>query len=98
MIGQKFDEDKLDWNLLPWGPVTEIVKVLNYGATKYSPNNWRYVTDARKRYFAAAMRHTVAWAVGEKADEETGVHHLAHAATCLLFILAFEIGEAEEMK
>ena len=35
----------------------------------------------------------VAYANGEKIDSETGISHLAHAMCCLLFLLAFDLGE-----
>jgi hypothetical protein len=47
------------------------------------------MVDAERRYFAAAIRHMVAWKSGELNDSETGVSHLAHAATNLLFMLYF---------
>jgi hypothetical protein len=34
--GIKFDKGKQDWTLLPWDEVTDIVKVLDYGAKKYT--------------------------------------------------------------
>jgi hypothetical protein len=48
------------------------------------------------RPFSAAMRHLWAWWKGEQADPETGLPHLAHAACCLMFLMAYEkrrIGE-----
>ena len=88
--GRKFDVDKNRWDLLPWNAVAEIVKVLTFGARKYAPNNWRYVPEARDRYFSALHRHMQAWWDGEKFDPETGLPHLAHAGCCLLFLLSLE--------
>ena len=85
--GQKYDQDKPLWNLLPWDSVKEVVDVLTFGAKKYEPENWKKVPDARNRYFAAAMRHLTAWWEGEKKDTETGLSHLAHAVCCLLFLI-----------
>jgi hypothetical protein len=33
------------------------------------------------------MRHVHAWRAGETKDPESGLHHLAHAGCCLLFML-----------
>lgn len=88
--GYKADSDKPRWDLLPWGPAEDVVKVLTVGATKYAPENWQKVPDARRRYFAAAMRHLVAWERGEIADQETGLPHLSHATCCLLFAAWFD--------
>lgn len=84
--GRKLDSDKPRWDLLPLVAASDVVNVLTFGARKYAPDNWRHVPDARRRYFAAAMRHLVAWMGGEKADAESGLPHLAHAACCVLFL------------
>lgn len=91
--GVKFDGTKPDWALLPFTAVSEVVDVLTFGATKYSPDNWKKVKDAKRRYLAAAFRHIVAHARGEKKDSESGFSHLSHAVCCLLFIL--ELGDSE---
>jgi len=94
LTGEKHDEGKAPWHLLPWRPVADIVEVLRYGANKYAPNNWKSVSNPRTRYFSAAQRHLVAWYGGEARDPESGLPHLAHAACCLLFLAWFD----EEVK
>jgi len=91
--GIKFDNDKPQWSLLPFKALKEVVDVLTYGAKKYAPDNWKKVPDARRRYIDAGFRHLTAYASGEKLDSETGKSHLAHAICCLLYLLAFEVGE-----
>ena len=76
--------------MLTTGTVRSIVKVLEIGANKYSVDNWKRVPEARTRYYDAMMRHTDAWWNGEKLDPEDGLHHLAHAGCCLLFLLWFD--------
>lgn len=90
--GVKHDGEKDRWDLLPLRAVRGVVKVLTFGARKYAPDNWRKVPDARPRYYAASMRHLAAWWEGEERDPESGLPHLAHAACCLLFLLALEDG------
>lgn len=89
-LGRKFDKDKDRWELLPMGPVEDVVKVLTLGARKYAPDNWRYVENATDRYYAAALRHIMAWRKGEVRDEETGLPHLAHAMCDLIFLAEFD--------
>jgi hypothetical protein len=89
-IGMKFDNGKLDYTLLPWGSLDEVVKVLEFGAKKYARDNWKNVENAEARYLAAAFRHMVQYNNGEANDSETGLSHLAHATCCLLFIMGLE--------
>lgn len=88
--GRKDDQERLRWSLVPWSSMREIVEVLEFGARKYAPENWKKVPEARIRYFDAAMRHLIAWHSGEICDPETGKSHLAHAGCCLLFLLWFD--------
>jgi len=86
--GLKKDTGKDRWDLLPFKQVGEAVKVLTFGTNKkYTDDNWKYVDNPRKRYFAAAMRHLATWFEGEKVDIETGYSHLAHAVCCILFLM-----------
>ena len=85
--GVKHDQEKPRWDLLPMRPIQEVVGVLTYGARKYDDENWRLVDNQRPRYYAAAMRHIVAWWMGEQTDPESGYAHLAHAICCLIFLM-----------
>lgn len=89
--GTKHDSDKPRWDLLPHHAVAQVVAVLSFGAQKYEPDNWRAVQGWRWRYYAAAWRHAVAWWLGERHDPESGLHHLAHAACCMLFLLELDM-------
>lgn len=96
--GIKFDSDKPEYGLVPANALHEIVKVLTYGARKYSRENWRQVPERERRYFDAMMRHL--WAVrrGELVDNETGVSHYAHAGCCLLYLLEMELDPSVKEK
>ena len=91
MTGVKFDDGKPEYGLIPANALHEVVKVLTYGAKKYSRDNWKQVPDRERRYFDAMMRHI--WAVrrGEDVDAETGMSHYAHAGCCLLYLLEMSI-------
>ena len=91
MSGEKFDGGKLRMSLLPISALNEILSVLEFGAKKYAPDNWRKVDNLRERYFNAAHRHLSAWWSGERNDPESGFHHLAHCACCIIFLLAIEM-------
>lgn len=85
--GTKHDAGKRRYDLMPEGAFRKIVDVLTYGAAKYGEENWREVEDAKRRYYAAAMRHMEAWRAGCVTDEESGYEHLAHAVCSLLFLI-----------
>ena len=82
----KFDTDKIRYDLVPPKAIKQLAEVLTFGAKKYKPNNWRNNTDL-SRYEGALLRHFEAYRMGEMLDEETGMPHLAHALTNLVFLL-----------
>lgn len=90
-VGMKHDEAKPRFDLIPPIAELEVAKVLEYGARKYDENNWRYVENPQARYMAAARRHINAWMQNESYDDESGLPHLAHAITSLMFILELEL-------
>ena len=97
-LGIKFDGEKTRFDLLPWNEIKQVADVLTQGSIKYADDNWKFVPDSKKRYFAATMRHLVAWKEGEKIDKESGISHLAHAICCLLFLLFFDNNEDQNDK
>lgn len=88
--GTKHDQGKDRWDLVPVQVLEDLVKVLTYGAEKYSDNNWQKVENPDNRYFAAAMRHLMDWRKGQELDEESGLPNLGHAMACLVFLRWFE--------
>lgn len=82
---KKFDNGKVDWTLLQWKELEEVVEVLAFGANKYSRDNWKHVEPAR--YEKAAMRHLISYITGEKQDPESGKSHLAHLMCNVLFLM-----------
>jgi hypothetical protein len=89
--GRKFDGGKLEYGLLPPLALEETVKVLTFGAQKYERDNWQKVPDSKRRYFDAMQRHAWAWKQGEQLDPESGIHHLAHAMCCSMFLYEHDI-------
>ena len=89
-VGIKHDQGKPRYSLLPEHALPAIVSVLECGAAKYGVDNWRHVENTHDRYYNAAMRHIQAWWQGEQLDQETDLPHLAHAASCLMFLLSLE--------
>ncbi len=90
--GRKDDTGKARFDLIPWGAIEGLVAVLTFGAKKYQPNGWRTVPDALPRYEAALLRHFAAYKRGEEVDPESGLPHLHHALTNLVFIVELTKG------
>jgi len=85
----KADNGKPRMDLIPPEIMWALADVLTLGAAKYRDHNWAVGTDWG-RYYAALMRHMVAWWGGEDNDPETGRPHTWHAACCLAFLVAYE--------
>lgn len=87
--GVKFDDDKEPYDLIAPELLESVSIVLALGARKYSSRNWE--NGMRwGRVFAATMRHMWKWWIGESKDRETGYSHLWHAATNIMFLIAYE--------
>lgn len=88
----KNDNGKLQWSLMPFVELEEVVRVLMNGAKTYSPDNWKKCDDVN-RYKDALMRHVVSYITGETYDVGKGgdgLHHLAHAVCDCLFLMWFD--------
>lgn len=89
-VGRKDDQDKIRLDLIEPEFIEGIGNVLTKGAQKYSENSWQNVENAENRYYAAALRHLMAYRRGEEADPESGLSHLEHVACNIMFLLHFE--------
>ena len=68
-------------------PVTEgVARVMELGAKKYGPYNWREQKIAYTAYVSAAMRHMKAFLDREDLDPESKQMHIEHAAACMLIL------------
>ncbi|WKC56411.1 hypothetical protein [Stenotrophomonas phage c9-N] len=88
--GLKYDAGKPRPTLLMRGcawALQGVSAVLAFGAAKYAEDSWREVENGVSRYSDALMRHLLAWLGGEENDEESGMPHLWHAATNIMFLI-----------
>lgn len=93
--GMKYDQNKLDYTLIPFWALHDVVRVLEHGVKKYRRDNWQRVERPRRRYLAAAFRHLSAVSDGEWLDQDSGLPHVAHAACNCLFLIWFGDGKDE---
>ena len=78
--GVKYDKGKprLGEMIMDFAPaMTELCKVWEFGADKYSKSNWKLVDNGEDRYLNALYRHTLA-AVENEYDDESKLLHCAH--------------------
>lgn len=91
----KNDSGKLQWSLLPFEELEDVVRVLMLGAKKYTPDNWKKCDDVT-RYKDALMRHVISYISGDTIDEESHLSHLAHAVCNCLFLMYFDNTKKEK--
>ena len=76
-LGERKNEGKLKWSLVSWAALAPMVKVLMFGAEKYSSWNWakglKYTEICE-----SLLRHTHAFLEGEDDDPESKLSHVGH--------------------
>lgn len=72
--------------------ITEMARVLAFGAEKYGANNWMLIrsTEARDIYLNALLRHALAYAKGDQHCVKDGQYHLAQIAVNAMFLFYFD--------
>ncbi len=100
--GMKDDGGKDRFELLPWGALRMVARVMTRavsGPNAYDEHSWSKVPNARERYSGALQRHYVKrFHDGEKIDPQYGLPHMAHLACCALFLLAFDLSDEKDPK
>ena len=86
MTGQKFDEDKLRYDLIEPNLLKGLAAVLTSGAKKYDEHSWKDVANMDRRYTSALMRHLEARRSGEYYDPESHELHTSHMAANVMFL------------
>lgn len=86
--GVKDNRGKAPIDLIPYPALLEMAKVLEFGARKYKPHNWRLGLSWTQTW-SSLQRHLWAFNEGEDNDPETGLPHLAHAMCQLAFLTTY---------
>lgn len=81
---------KLDYSLLDPECIDGMVRALMYGSGKYGRHNYRK-GGPYLEYLSSALRHIMAWRMGEEFDQESGCHHLGHAMCNLSFLYSWYV-------
>ena len=87
------DAGKPRVDLIPVLSLTEVGKVMAYGAEKYGQHNWSKYAGrwAWTQLIASALRHLLAVMRGEDIDPESGLYHLAHVLANIMMLLDLQI-------
>lgn len=86
----RFSEGKIRYDLVaPWA-LEQIARVYTYGTIKYDDDNWWKGLKWKKDVFGCILRHVWKWFRGEINDDESGLHHLAHAAWNCMALMEYE--------
>lgn len=90
----KHDQEKPNLAILFDTPLalSEVARVMEYGAKKYDRKNWSLVEN-QERYESASLRHQIAFHNGEYLDDESGLQHMAHSICSQLFLLELRLRE-----
>ncbi len=80
----RYNEGKEQWGLVHYKSLIPMVKVLEFGAKKYSPGNWKKKMD-RTKLLESAQRHLAALMDGEEIDPETGISHIGNLMCNAMF-------------
>lgn len=93
--GVKYDAGKPRMDLLPPDALIAIAEVFTFGAEKYDAWNWAKGMRGG-RLVASLHRHMAAYQLGQDHDEESGLHHLAHAGCCVMMLLGLHLRDTVE--
>lgn len=83
--GQKAEQ----FSLLPPRALMEVARVYAFGAAKYDRDNWQRGYPYHLS-MDAHQRHTQLYWSGESYDQESGLHHMAHAVFHALALIYFD--------
>ena len=80
----RYNEGKRKWSLVHYKSIEPLVEVLEYGALKYAPENWKKGLDC-KEILESMQRHLAALMDGEILDKESGLPHVGHIMCNAMF-------------
>lgn len=84
-LGKRNNKGKLRWSLVPQSALEPMVRVLEFGAEKYEPNNWKKGLDIVE-ICESLKRHLDAFMEGEDNDPESKLPHIGHIQCNAMFL------------
>ncbi len=84
-LADRHNDGKPQWSMVDFKALEPMVEVLEYGAKKYSKDNWKKGLPYTK-VSESLIRHLVAFLSGEYFDSESGLPHVGHIACNAMFL------------
>ena len=81
----RFNENKPKWSLVDFDSLEDMVKVLEFGAKKYSADNWKNGLNTDE-VVESLLRHIFKYLSGEDLDEESRLPHTGHILCNAMFL------------
>lgn len=91
----RYNEGKEKWSLVHFKSLIPLVEVLEFGAKKYSKDNWKKGLDLEE-ITESMFRHLISIMDGEKLDKESNLHHMGHIMANAMFYIYFDKNEDEK--
>lgn len=82
--GMRFNDGKAKWHLVDFDSLEVMVKVLEYGATKYPEDNWKKGLNPTE-VLESLQRHLISLFNGEQIDKESKLPHIGHVLCNAMF-------------
>lgn len=80
----RFNLGKTKWSLMHYESMIPMMQVLEFGASKYAPHNWKKSMNAEE-ILESMQRHLAALMDGETHDKESQLHHIGHIMCNAMF-------------
>lgn len=81
----RYDAGKPQWDLVHFESLLPLVRVLEFGAQKYSKHGWKKPFKDKSIIINSLLRHVLALADGEQNDPESGLPHVGHIIANAMF-------------
>jgi Domain of unknown function (DUF5664) len=84
-LGIRENQGKPKWSLVDFDALVPMVRVLEYGSSKYHPDNWKKglkYTEVSE----SLLRHVFAFLDGEDNDPESKLLHVGHILSNAMFL------------
>lgn len=84
-LADRFNDGKLQWSMVDFKSLEDMVRVMEFGAKKYGRNNWKKGLKTTE-IVDSMLRHIYAYLDGEDVDPESGINHTGHIMCNAMFL------------